>query len=72
MSTLSTKHVAFYWRSSCHDWWNRLATLVVSYSLCMYACLWLAVPCRKRNPKADTAMPYKAGYEEDIFLQVKK
>jgi len=24
---------------------------------------------RKRNPKADIAMPYKAGYEEDFFLQ---
>jgi len=24
---------------------------------------------RKRNPKADVAMPYKAGYEEDFFLQ---
>ena len=24
---------------------------------------------RKRNPSADTAMPYKAGYEEDLFLQ---
>lgn len=24
---------------------------------------------RLRNPKADTAMPYKAGYEEDIFIQ---
>ena len=24
---------------------------------------------RKRNPRAATAMPYKAGYEEDLFLQ---
>ena len=24
---------------------------------------------KKRNPSADTAMPYKAGYEEDLFLQ---
>jgi beta-1,3-glucuronyltransferase len=24
---------------------------------------------RARNPKADVAMPYKAGYEEDFFLQ---
>lgn len=24
---------------------------------------------RKRNPAADSAMPYKAGYEEDLFLQ---
>ena len=24
---------------------------------------------RERNPRADTAMPYKAGYEEDLFLQ---
>ena len=25
---------------------------------------------RSRNPQADTAMPYKAGYEEDMFIQV--
>ena len=24
---------------------------------------------KKRNPAADSAMPYKAGYEEDLFLQ---
>ena len=24
---------------------------------------------RQRNPRAATAMPYKAGYEEDLFLQ---
>ena len=24
---------------------------------------------RQRNPRADKAMPYKAGYEEDMFLQ---
>ena len=24
---------------------------------------------KQRNPSADTAMPYKAGYEEDLFLQ---
>ena len=24
---------------------------------------------KMRNPSADTAMPYKAGYEEDLFLQ---
>jgi len=24
---------------------------------------------RERNPRADLAMPYKAGYEEDVFLQ---